>query len=78
MKAFALIQIRTGSIHEVVSFLKRTDHVSEAYAIFGPYDAIAVIEGEDLNQIADTIYRDIQSIPGVEQTLTCLSVSMDD
>ncbi|NOZ48555.1 MAG: Lrp/AsnC family transcriptional regulator [Chloroflexi bacterium] len=77
MKAFALIHVRTGSVHEVVRFLKRIEGVTEAYFTFGPYDAIAVIDAPDMNKIGDIIYKDIQSIPGVEDTLTCLSVELD-
>ncbi len=78
MKAFVLINIRTGSIHEVVGFLKRIKNVREAYATFGPYDALAVIEAADLETIGEIVYKEIQAIPGVQETLTCLSVDVGD
>lgn len=76
MKAFILIHVRTGSIHEVVDFLKRTNGVVEAYFTFGVYDAIAVVEADDVIAIADIVGKEIQAIPGVEETLTCLALDV--
>jgi hypothetical protein len=39
---------------------------------FGPYDAVAVVEGDDVNQIGHIIVSSIQPIPGVLETITCL------
>ncbi len=77
MKAFALIRTHTGSAHEVVRFLKHIAGVHEAYITFGPYDAIAVVEAADLNRISEIIYKEIQAIPGIQETLTCLSITTD-
>jgi len=35
---------------------------------------VAVIEASDINQIGKMISAEIQPIPGVTQTLTCLAV----
>jgi hypothetical protein len=43
---------------------------------FGPYDAVAVIEGRDISAIGNLIASAIQPVPGVEQTLTCLAVDI--
>lgn len=77
MKAFILIHASQGSIHEVVRFLKRTNGVTEAYFTFGPYDAIAEVEADDINGVADVVYKEIQAIPGVEETLTCLALNIN-
>jgi DNA-binding Lrp family transcriptional regulator len=74
MKAYILIEIRTGEIGEVVKLLKSVDGVVEANMTFGPYDAVAVVEAEDVNQIGRVIASGIQPIPGVLETLTCLSI----
>jgi DNA-binding Lrp family transcriptional regulator len=74
MKAYILIQIRTGEIREVVKQLRRVDGVVEASMVFGPYDAVGVVEAEDVNQIGRIIASGIQPIPGVLETMTCLAL----
>jgi DNA-binding Lrp family transcriptional regulator len=74
MKAFVLINVRTGEVRDVVRQLRRIEGVVEATMTFGPYDAVAVIEGEDVSGIGRILASGIQPVPGVTQTLTCLSV----
>lgn len=77
MKAFVLLSIRTGDVPEVVRHLKRLEQVTESHMTFGPYDAIAVVETTDINQLGRVISNTIQPIPGVLETLTCLAVNID-
>jgi DNA-binding Lrp family transcriptional regulator len=74
MKAFMLIEIRTGEIPEVVRQLKRVESVTEAYMTFGPYDAVAVISADDVSHLGRIMASVIQPIPGVLDTLTCIAV----
>ena len=74
MKAYVLIELRMGSIPEVVRNLRRLDGVLEAHMTFGPYDAVAVVEAQDVVHLGDLIARQIQPIPGVLDTITCLVV----
>jgi DNA-binding Lrp family transcriptional regulator len=74
MKAYVLIEIRTGEIREVVRQLGRIKGVVEAHMIFGPYDAVAEVEAGDVSGIGEIMASDIQPIPGVLETLTCLAV----
>lgn len=74
MKAYMLIEIRTGEIREVVKQLRRVEGVIEANMTFGPYDAIAVVEAKDVNQIGHIMANSIQPIPGVLETMTCLAI----
>ncbi|HEY69863.1 MAG TPA: Lrp/AsnC family transcriptional regulator [Anaerolineae bacterium] len=74
MKAYILIVVHTGEIHKVVHQLKRVEGVVETSMTFGPYDAIAVVEAEDIQGIGDILASKIQPIPGVRETLTCLAV----
>jgi DNA-binding Lrp family transcriptional regulator len=76
MKAYILVKIRTGGIHEVVRNLQRINGVTEANMTFGPYDAVAVIEAEDLKNLGRILDSEIQPIPGVLETLTCLAVEI--
>jgi DNA-binding Lrp family transcriptional regulator len=74
MKAFMLINIRTGEIPEVIRQLQRIDSVSEAYMTFGPYDAVAVVSADDVAQLGKIMSTLIQPIPGILDTLTCIAV----
>lgn len=74
MKAYVLINIRPGDLRDVIRQLKKIPGVVDANMTFGPYDAVAVIEANDINQIGKMISAEIQPIPGVMQTLTCLTV----
>ena len=74
MKAYVLINIRAGELRDVIRQLKKVPGVVDANMTFGPYDAVAVIEASDINQIGKMISSEIQPIPGVTQTLTCLAV----
>ena len=76
MKAYVLVNIRVGDTKEVVRNLRRVEGVIEANMTFGPYDAVAVVEAADLNKLGAILATAIQPIPGVMETLTCLSVEI--
>lgn len=77
MKGIVLIKIRTGEVELVIRDLFRIDAVTDAFMTFGPYDAVAIIEAKDLNSVGHVVYNEIQPIPGVQQTLTCLAVGTE-
>lgn len=76
MKSYILIKVRTGEIHEVVKQLRRLPSVRSAEMTFGPYDVIVIAENDDLSSLGTLIANQIQPIPGVEQTLTCLAINI--
>ncbi len=76
MKAYVLIKIRAGEVKEVVKNLRKIQGVVEAHMTFGPYDAVAEVETQDVAKLGTITASDIQPIPGVEQTLTCLAVDI--
>ncbi len=76
MKAYIMIKIRAGDVKEVVHQLRKINGVVEANMTFGPYDAVAVVETPDLAKLGSITALEIQPIPGVEQTLTCLAVNV--
>jgi DNA-binding Lrp family transcriptional regulator len=76
MKAYILVNVRTGSIIEVMDNLRRVACVEEVNMTFGPYDVVAIVETEDIKALGSVIARDIQPIPGILETLTCLVVDV--
>jgi DNA-binding Lrp family transcriptional regulator len=76
MKAYVMIKIRAGEVRDVVNNLRKVNDVVEAHMTFGPYDAVAVVETADIAKLGAITALEIQPIPGVEQTLTCLAVDV--
>ena len=76
MKAYVLINVRAGEVKDVVGQLRKLEMVLEAHMTFGPYDAVAVITADDMNDLGRMIASDIQPIPGILETLTCVAVDI--
>ncbi|MHB8778635.1 MAG: Lrp/AsnC family transcriptional regulator [Anaerolineales bacterium] len=76
MKAYVMIKVRAGEVKDVVGQLRKIKDIQEAHMTFGPYDAVAVVETADLASLGKITALEIQPIPGVEQTLTCLAVDV--
>jgi DNA-binding Lrp family transcriptional regulator len=76
MKAYILITILTGEVKQVVKQLRKIDLVKSVEMTFGPYDAIAIVESSDINKLGSLIASEIQPIPGIEETLTCLAIDI--
>jgi len=73
-KAFVLIETAVGKNKEVVSLLGKLEGVKSVDIVTGPYDIIAVVEGESLNEIGDLITGKIHPVPGINRTVTCLAI----
>ena len=73
-KAFVLIETAVGRNKEVVAGLKQLEGVKSVNAVTGPYDIIAVIEGESLNDIGELVTGKIHPIAGISRTVTCLAI----
>jgi DNA-binding Lrp family transcriptional regulator len=76
MKAYILINIRTGEIPDVVRQMRKIEQVIDVNMTFGPYDAVSIVEARDINDLGKILANSIQPIPGVEETLTCLAVEI--
>ena len=77
MKAIVLIKFNTGDLADAFSDLRRLRSVTEAHLTFGPYDAIAIVQAENLKSLGQIVAREIQLIPGLVETCTCLMVDSD-
>lgn len=76
MKAYVLINTRPGDLRDVVRQLRRLEGVKEANMTFGPYDVVAVLQADDLQHLGEMIASQVQPIPGVLETLTCMAVEI--
>ncbi|MCL2707421.1 MAG: Lrp/AsnC family transcriptional regulator, partial [Dehalococcoidia bacterium] len=54
-KAFVLVETAVGKNKDVVGILNDMNGVKSVDVVTGPYDIIAVIEADTLNEIGDAI-----------------------
>lgn len=73
-KAFVLIETAVGKNKDVVDHLSQMKGVKSVDTVTGPYDIIAIVEGESLNDIGDLITGKIHPVSGINRTVTCLAI----
>ena len=76
-KAFVLIETAVGKNKEVMAALRQLEGVKSVDTVTGPYDIIAIIERETLNDIGDLVTGKIHPIAGISRTVTCLAIWAD-
>ena len=73
-KAYVLIETAVGRNKEVANALRKLKGIKSVDSVTGPYDVIAIIEGESLNDIGDLVTGKIHPIAGISRTVTCLAI----
>jgi DNA-binding Lrp family transcriptional regulator len=73
-KAFVLIETMVGRTREVVTGLEKADGIATVDAVTGPYDIIATVEADTLNEIGNVVTQIIHPVGGISRTVTCLVV----
>ncbi|MFC1913470.1 Lrp/AsnC ligand binding domain-containing protein [Chloroflexota bacterium] len=73
-KAFVLIETAVGKTRDVQAALTQLAGVKSVDGVTGPYDVIAIIEGENLNDIGELVTAEIHPIAGISRTVTCLAI----
>ena len=58
----------------IAARLRKVDKIVESFPVSGQFDAVAVINVDELSHIKD-ITTEIQKIPGVERTETMVEVN---
>ncbi len=76
-KAFVLIETVVGRTREVIGSIKQLEGVKSVDTVTGPYDIIAIIEANNLNEIGDLVTGKIHPITGISRTVTCLAIGSD-
>ena len=74
VRAYVLIETRVGKTREVVEAIRRLEGVASVDAVTGPYDVIATIEEETLNEIGQLVTAKVHPISGISRTVTCLAI----
>jgi DNA-binding Lrp family transcriptional regulator len=77
-KAFILIKLAAGVAQDVYTRISKLPHVEIVHAVSGPYDIIAVVDGATFNEIGTFVIEKIQTIPGVQSTITCNVIFLEN
>jgi len=71
VEAYVLIQTEIGAVGKVLPAVRSLPLVDRADDVTGPYDIIALLDAETLQEIGRQVVEGIQVIEGVTRTLTC-------
>jgi DNA-binding Lrp family transcriptional regulator len=77
MKALILIKFASLESGDAFSQLCHQKSVIDSFMVYGRYDAVLILQGENLQEIHDTILSKIQPVPGVIEILPCIIVDHD-
>jgi len=73
-RAYVLIETSVGRTREVTSAIEHLEGVISVDPVTGPFDVIATVEAESLNEIGDLVTAKIHPITGISRTVTCLAI----
>ena len=75
VRAYVLIETQVGKTREVVEAIRGLKGVALVDSVTGPYDAIATIERETVNEIGDLVTSKFHLLSGISRTVICLAVT---
>ena len=73
---YVLINVEPGSESNVCDVAASLDCVADSNLLFGDYDLIVKVEGDNMGDIARNVVESIRSIPGVVNTKTLACAEM--
>ena len=71
---FVLINVELGSEREALKELRSIPNVKEVHLTYGAYDVIAKVEGENQDEVKDTVTNRIRTLPNIRSTFTMVVV----
>ena len=79
-RAYILIEAAVGKTKPVAEGISRRSfenaRIVTVDSVTGPYDVIAILEADDLDDLGTAITDGIQQVDGVQRTTTCLVVRL--
>jgi DNA-binding Lrp family transcriptional regulator len=76
VSAYVLIQTEVGQAAGVATQLRAIAGVVVADDVTGPYDVIARVEADSIDELGRLVVSHVQSIEGLTRTLTCPVVNL--
>jgi DNA-binding Lrp family transcriptional regulator len=74
VQAYILIQTDVGRAASVATAIAGLDGVAMAEDVTGPYDVIARVEAQSVDELGKLVIAKIQDVEGITRTLTCTVV----
>lgn len=74
VKAYSLLSIEPGMVSGIFEEVEKMESIQSVEAVAGPYDIIARIEVESLEDLTGTVFDEIRGIEGVTSTTTLIVV----
>ena len=65
---------QSGKTRDVARTLRELEGIGTVDVVTGPYDIIAVIEGDDMSVVGNVVTEKIHIVEGVVRTVTCVAV----
>jgi DNA-binding Lrp family transcriptional regulator len=72
IQGIVLINIASGLEEEVASKIKDIPSVYQVFLVYGTYDAVALVEVDDMGKLRDVVLGNIRRIKGVLSTTTLI------
>jgi len=78
-RVYLMVETRVGATRHVATSLREFDgFVERVDVVTGPYDIIAVLQGENMVALGGFITEQIHLVPGVIRTVTCVAVPLNN
>ncbi len=74
VQAYILIQTEVGKSATVAEAIREVPGVASAEDVTGPYDVIARVESNTVDELGKLVIAKIQDVAGITRTLTCTVV----
>jgi DNA-binding Lrp family transcriptional regulator len=74
--AYVLILTDVGKAADVTRQVRALEGVVTAEDVTGPYDVIARVEAESVDQLGKLVVSHVQRIDGITRTVTCPVVNL--
>jgi len=72
VKAYIMINVKTGTEDEVCKELVKFEEVEEVATIYGEYDAVIRVRAEDMSHLDRLITERLRGMPNIFLTATML------
>ena len=76
ISAFVLIDVTGNHTKSAYKTLTRIQGVKTLHAVTGPFDLIAQVEAETIEELNDIVLSRIRSVDGITKTSTALVLKM--
>ncbi len=74
IKIYLLIEAQVGKTKQVVEAIRKLPEVESVDAVTGPYDTIAIVQVEGLNDIGEVVVKKVHPIAGISRVVTCVAL----